>query len=71
VSDEAALAAAHSASLCPREATLTFKGCGHARRALSGPTRAVEGLCRDCLRARGTFKEERAFIVFCEPRRNP
>ena len=26
MTDEAALAAAHSASLCPREATLTFKG---------------------------------------------
>ena len=64
MSDEAALAAAHSASLCPREATLTFKGCGHARRALSGPTRAVEGLCRDCLRARGHFPDPDAGVTF-------
>ena len=71
MTDEAALAAAHSASLCPREATLTFKDCGHARPAVSGPTRRVEGLCRDCLKARGTFQEERAFITFGERPRNP
>lgn len=37
-------------------AILIYNRCGHRRSAATGPTRVLDELCRDCLKARGRFK---------------
>ena len=63
--DEARDTVAAVAARIPQHATLWFK-CGHSRPALSGPSRKLNEVCRDCLSGRGTFKNPDAipFINF-------
>ena len=69
--DEARDAAAAVAAHIPQHSTLTFKRCGHTRPALSGPSRTVNELCRECLKKSGTFMKPDAipFINFRPTRR--